>query len=85
MAKVYLTDEQVETEIARLSESEAVSLARYEIRLQYRRRQRLYTLRALEKRGKELIDSGITREMLNEKYNASDEDDITEVTVADED
>ena len=65
MARKYLTDEEVEKEIERLSQSEAVSLARREIRLKYRRRQRLYTLRDLEKRGRELIAAGITREMLD--------------------
>lgn len=66
MARKYLTDEEVEKEIERLSQSEAVALARREIRLKYRRRQRLYTLRDLEKRGRELIAAGITREMLDD-------------------
>lgn len=60
-----LTDEQVEKEIARLNESEAVALARYEQRVKYRRRQYLYQLRDLEKRGKALMQAGITREILN--------------------
>jgi hypothetical protein len=72
----FLTDEQVEVEIAQLNESEAVALARREIRLKYRRRQRLYQLRVLEKRGKELIASGMTRELLDAMYAADTEDVI---------
>lgn len=60
MAKEFLTDEQVESEIKRLTVSDAVRLARREQRLKYKRRQALYTLRALEKRGEELIELGIT-------------------------
>lgn len=72
----FLTDEQVEAEIAQLNESEAVALARRELRLKYRRRQKLYQLRALEKRGKELIASGVTRELLDAIYAADTEDVI---------
>ena len=60
MAKDWLTDEAVEREIARLTATDAVKLARREQRLRYKRRQTLYTLRALEKRGKELAEAGIT-------------------------
>lgn len=67
MAKDFgLTDEQVEQEIERLTNSPFVALARYEQRVRYRRRQYLYTLRDLEKKGKALEKSGITREMLAE-------------------
>ena len=59
MAKDFLTDEEVEREIARLSVSEEVKLARREQRLKYKRRQTLYVLRSLEKRGKELKEAGI--------------------------
>jgi len=65
MARDFLTDEAVEKEIERLSESEAVKLARRELRLKYKRRQTLYTLRALEKRGKELAEAGITMENID--------------------
>lgn len=58
--KDFLTDEQVEMEIKRLSKSEDVKLARKEQRLKYKRRQQLYTLRDLEKRGKKLAEQGIT-------------------------
>ena len=60
MAKDWLTDEQVELEIDRLKTSPMVQLARKEIRIKYKRRQELYTLRNLEKRGKQLAKMGIT-------------------------
>ena len=61
---VYLTDEQVEREIERLRESPLVALARKEERIRYKRRQVLYNLRALEKKGEQLQAAGITMEML---------------------
>ena len=61
---VYLTDEQVDREIERLRESPLVALARKEERIRYKRRQVLYNLRALEKKGKQLQSAGITMEML---------------------
>lgn len=69
MPKKFLTDEEVESEIARLQTSEAVKLARYENRLKYKRRQALYQLRNLEKRGRELMEAGITAENLEEMMN----------------
>lgn len=61
MAKTtFLTDEQVESEIARLTKTDAVKLTRREQRVKYRRRQVLYSLRALEKRGKQLMSQGVT-------------------------
>lgn len=64
MAKEFLTDEEVELEIERLRSSKLVALARKEQRVKYQRRQVLYNLRNLEKRGKELAASGITMKML---------------------
>ena len=64
----YLTDEEVEREIERLSTSVAVALARKETALKYRRRQRLWSLRNLEKKGKALMEAGITMEMLEAMY-----------------
>lgn len=64
----FLTDEQVEQEIERLNASEAVALARREARLCYKRRQYLYQLRDLEKKGKALMKAGITREFLDAMY-----------------
>ena len=64
MAKEILTDAQVEHEIERLTNSEAVRLARREMRIKYRRRQYLYQLRDLEKKGKALMEAGITMDIL---------------------
>lgn len=58
MANDYLTDEMVEQEISRLTESHYVRLARAELREKYRRRQYLYQLRNLEKRGRQLEKEG---------------------------
>lgn len=66
MAKTFLTDEQVEKEIERLRQSPMVALARKEQRLKYKRRQFLYQLRGLEKKGEELAAAGITPELLDE-------------------
>lgn len=64
--KSDLTDEQVEQEIKVLSGSPLVKLGRKEQRIKYARRQRLYVLRYLEKRGRELQENGVTMEMLDE-------------------
>ena len=63
-----LTDEQVEREIERLKQSPLVALARREQRLKYRRRQALYQLRDLEKKGAALMKAGITMDVLNAMY-----------------
>ena len=60
MARDILTDEDVELEIKRLNESEAVQLAKKEHQYKYLRRQYMYTLRWYEKRGKELMKLGMT-------------------------
>lgn len=70
----FLTDEQVEAEIERLNTSEEVALARREQRLKYKRRQYLYQLRDLEKKGKALLEAGITREVLDALYSTTDEE-----------
>ena len=74
MAKDFLTDEEVEREIERLTKTEAVKLARREQRIKYRRRQQLYTLRVLEKRGKELMAQGVTMEALDILDSCMDEE-----------
>ena len=61
MAEV-LTDTQVESEIARLLASDDVKLAKAEQRIKNRRRQYMYQLRTLERRGKELSEEGYTIE-----------------------
>ncbi len=72
MANEFLTDEEVEAEIERLRQSPMVALARKEQRIRYRRRQALYQLRNLEKKGVELSQAGITMEFLNGMESADD-------------
>lgn len=60
MAKEWLSDQEVEDEIEMLRTSPMVQLARKERHLKYKRRQALYQLRNLEKRGFQLADKGIT-------------------------
>ena len=68
MPKDCLTDAQVEAEIERLSKSEYVRLARAELRAKYRRRQYLYTLRSLEKRGIQLSEQGLDEDDFGDSY-----------------
>ena len=70
----WLTDEDVEQEIERLKTSDAVKLAKKKMRYEYRRRQYLYGLRDLEKKGKALMAAGITAEMLDEMYSGESEE-----------
>lgn len=67
MAKDFMTDEQVEMEIDRLLHSDAVQLAKKEIRIKYKRRQYMYQLRNMEKRGKQLKAEGITLENMEKR------------------
>ncbi len=67
MAKDFLTDEQVEYEIERLLDSEEVQLAKKEANIKYRRRQYMYQLRSMEKRGKQLKADGFTMENIESK------------------
>ena len=66
MERDYLTDEQVEAEIERLTHSDNVRLARSEQRAKYRRRQYLYQLRSMEKRGAQLAEAGYTPDYFDE-------------------
>ena len=74
MAKDFLTDEQVEIEIARLLESDHVKLAKREMRIKQKRRQYMYSLRSMEKRGKELSQRGITMENIEQMFEGDDDD-----------
>ena len=74
MAKLNLTDEQVEREIDRLQNSDLVRLAKREEYVRNRRRQYLYSLRSYEKKGKELAKSGITMEVLDSMLKGCVED-----------
>ena len=64
MRREFLTDEAVEDEISRLKTSKFVKLAKKEQAVRYRRRQYMYQLKSLEKRGKQLDADGITMEKL---------------------
>ena len=75
MAKDFMTDEQVEIEIDRLLHSDAVQLAKKEIRIKYKRRQYMYQLRNMEKRGKQLKASGITIENMEARLFGDSLDD----------
>jgi hypothetical protein len=70
MSRKALTDLEVEMEIERLNNSDAVLLARQEQRIKYKRRQYLYQLRIYEKRGLELQKQGITYEDLKKQEDA---------------
>lgn len=67
MSKDYFTDEQVELEIDRLLHSEAVKLAKKETAIKYKRRQYMYQLRSMEKRGKQLSKDGYTLENIESR------------------
>lgn len=69
MPKDILTDADVELEIARLTDDEHVKLAREEAKIKYRRRQYMYQLRWLEKRGRELEEQGFTIENMEARMN----------------
>lgn len=62
MAKELLTDEQIEAEIERLKNSEAVKLAKKEQQYKNRRRQYMYVLRWYERRGEQLLELGYSME-----------------------
>ena len=67
-----LTDAQVQEEIENLKKSEYVKLAAKEIRLKTRKRKYLYQLRWMEKRGKELAESGFDGDLLEALYDGLD-------------
>lgn len=66
MARVILTDEQVEQEIRELQESTYVKLATKYDRVKQRRRRYLYWLRQREKTGRRLYEAGVTMERLSD-------------------
>jgi hypothetical protein len=73
MAKDFLTDQEVELEIERLLDSDEVKLAKKEQRILYKRRQYMYQLRNLEKRGKQLSKKGITMDNIESELFGSEE------------
>lgn len=66
MRKEAISDIEVEIEIERLRESDAVHLAQKEIRIKNKRRLYMHQLRCLEKRGKALLENGVTFENIEE-------------------
>ena len=68
-----VTDEEAAAEIEALRDSEFVKLARREQRLKYRRRQALYSLRNLDKRGRELAAQGVTLDSMDEYLESLEE------------
>ena len=68
------TDYEVEREIERLLNSEDVKLAKKEQRILYKRRQYMYGLRNLEKRGKQLAKQGITMDNMEKELFGGVED-----------
>lgn len=64
MPRKITPDELIDSEIARLRNTEAVKMAEKEIRLIYRKRKYLAQLRWLEKRGKQLMADGWTLDTL---------------------
>ena len=75
--KDFLSDAQVELEIERLLESEEVLLAKAEQRIKNRRRQYMYSLRTMEKRGKQLMADGVTLEnIVSRLFPENEEEEI---------
>lgn len=62
-----LTDEEVELEIQRLRKSEFVRLAKQEENIRNARRNLLYNLRSLEKKGRRLYEMGWTPDMAEDE------------------
>lgn len=76
MRRTFSTDDQIERELEELKQSPYVALARREQRLKYKQRQQLYTLRNLEKRGRELAAIGVTVDTIDEHLAAIEQEDI---------
>ena len=64
--RLRLSDEEVEREIELLQHSDLVKLARQEANIRNARRNLLYQLRSLEKKGRRLYEMGWTPEMAEE-------------------
>ena len=68
----YIPDDMLDAEIERLWATEAVKLAKKEQQIIYRRRQQLYQLRYMEKRGLELMAQGVNLENIEDKLFGSE-------------
>ncbi|MBR4291949.1 MAG: hypothetical protein IKT52_15135 [Oscillospiraceae bacterium] len=64
MAKGYLSDAQVEREIARLEKSPHVKLAMHEEQLRQQRRAYMRELQTLERKGKQMEEEGLSLDMI---------------------
>lgn len=80
----FLTNEEVECEISQLTSNPDVRLARAEARLKYKRRQHLYALRNLAKRGAQLREKGYTQENIREMADRFDDKNELELPYLDE-
>lgn len=65
--KETMTNEEVELEIQRLLQSDKVRLAKKERQIKDRRRQYMYSLRCMEKRGRQLEYEGYTLENIADR------------------
>ena len=72
MARKVMTDYEVEQEIARLKASPLVALGKQEQRLIYKRRQYMYNLQWLERRGRELSELGVSMENIEDQIKRTD-------------
>ena len=72
MARKVMTDYEVEQEITRLKASPLVALGKQEQRLIYKRRQYMYNLQWLERRGRELSELGVTMENIEDQIKRTD-------------
>ena len=68
MAKGYISDTQVEREIARLEKSPHVLLAKHEEQLRHQRRIYMKNLQALERKGKKLEAEGLSLDMIEDDF-----------------
>ena len=73
-----ITDGEVEQEIERLLHSDAVKLAKKKAKYDNRRRQYLYCLRVMERKGLELMAAGVTEEKLDRMERELIDEDIYE-------
>ena len=64
MSNRKISDAEVEMEIAALVNYPMVKLAKRDMYIKNRRRQYLYALRSLRKKGEELAKAGVTMEVL---------------------
>ena len=72
MARKLWTDEEVEIESHRLQNSDDVKLARREQNIKYQRRQQMWSLQCLERRGRQLREMGITSDNMRERLFGDD-------------